>query len=36
MLNPDTQVQQTLGGQEFIITDFRNGRTIGLSLAYNI
>ncbi len=36
LLNPDTQIQQTLNGEDFVITDFRNGREIGLTLSYNI
>jgi TonB-dependent receptor len=36
LLNPDTQILQTLSGEDFILTDYRNGRTIGLTLSYNL
>jgi len=36
LLNPDTEILQTLSGEDFILTDFRNGRTIGLTFSYNL
>lgn len=36
LLNPDTQILQTLSGEDFILTDFKNGRTIGMTLSYNL